>query len=182
MGRWRRLDSQPKPPRSRPREPWDRETRDRQTGIRMGADSRCRVGARGGDAALASADTGAWTPGLRCQPRQCRASPGWAGPRGTGVGGHVGLNQEGRGLDGCLGGLPASTATSSPRTEGCVKKARPLGLCAHTRCGWLSSPGIGTHRAPGAEEDTCLHFHRLDVGLLLFFACEEGRTKGLSAE
>lgn len=32
------------------------------------------------------------------------------------------------------------------------------------------------------EENTCLHFHRFDVGLLLFFACEEGRTKGLSAE
>lgn len=34
----------------------------------------------------------------------------------------------------------------------------------------------------GGKENTCLHFHRFDVGFLLFFACEEGRAKGLLAE
>lgn len=57
-----------------------------------------------------------------------------------------------------------------------------LRLPSHTRHAWLSPPGFRTHRALGVEENTYLHFHRFDVGLLLFFACEEGRAKGLSAE
>jgi hypothetical protein len=32
------------------------------------------------------------------------------------------------------------------------------------------------------EENTCLHFHGFDVGLLLFFACGKGRTRGLLTE
>lgn len=35
----------------------------------------------------------------------------------------------------------------------------------------------GSTEPLGVEENTCLHFHGFDVGLLLFFACGEGRTR-----
>lgn len=92
------------------------------------------------------------------------------------------------GPDGCLGGLPTSTPTSSPPHRGTCKEGDRghLRLPAHTLATVGQSSGFllesGSTEALGAEENTCLHFHGFDVGLLLFFACGEGRTKGLSAE
>lgn len=61
-----------------------------------------------------------------------------------------------------------------------------LRLPSHTLAKVGQSSGLllesGSTEPLGVEENTCLHFHRFDVGLLLFFACGEGRTKGLSAE
>ena len=62
-----------------------------------------------------------------------------------------------------------------------------LGLPSHTLATVGQSGGFlllesGSTEPLGFEENTCLHFHGFDVGLLLFFACGEGRTKGLSAE
>lgn len=62
-----------------------------------------------------------------------------------------------------------------------------LGLPSHTLATVGQSGGFlllesGSTEPLGGEENTCLHFHGFDVGLLLFFACGEGRTKGLSAE
>lgn len=95
----------------------------------------------------------------------------------------------GVGPDGCLGGLPTSTPTSSPPHRGMYKEGDRghLKLPSHT----LATAGqsgdfllleSGSTEPLGVEENTCLHFHGLDVGLLLFFACGEGRTKGTVAE
>lgn len=91
---------------------------------------------------------------------------------------------------GCLaGGLPTSTPTSSaPHGGTSTEGARGhLGLPSHTLATVGQSGGFlllesGSTEPLGFEENTCLHFHGFDVGLLLFFACGEGRTKGLSAE
>lgn len=90
-------------------------------------------------------------------------------------------------------GLPNASPTSSPPLRGAGKEeaggTRGLLTCwprllrGVSMGGWLSPASIGPHGAPRDEESTCLHFHGLDVGLLLFFACGEGRTKALwSAE
>lgn len=93
------------------------------------------------------------------------------------------------GPDGCLGGLPTSTPTSSPPHRGACKEGDRghLRLPSHTLATGGQSNGFlllesGSTEPLGVEENTCLHFHGFDVGLLLFFACGEGRTKGLSAE
>lgn len=96
----------------------------------------------------------------------------------------------GGGPDGCLGGLPTSTPTSSPPPHRGMYKEGDRGhlrLPSHT----LATAGqsgdfllleSGSTEPLGFEENTCLHFHGLGVGLLLFFACGEGRTKGTVAE
>lgn len=83
-----------------------------------------------------------------------------------------------------LGGASNLHPTSLLLTEGCVKRGhghRRLPARALPTAGCLLRES-GSTEPLGVEEDTCLHFHRFDVGLLLFFACGEGRTKGLSAE
>lgn len=94
----------------------------------------------------------------------------------------------GGGPDGCLGGLPTSTPTSSPH-RGMYKEGDRghLRLPSHTlatagQSGNFLLLDSGSTEPLGVEENTCLHFHGLDVGLLLFFACGEGRTKGTVAE
>lgn len=95
----------------------------------------------------------------------------------------------GGGPDGCLGGLPTSTPTSSPPHRGMYKEGDRghLRLPSHTlatagQSGNFLLLDSGSTEPLGVEENTCLHFHGLDVGLLLFFACGEGRTKGTVAE
>lgn len=81
----------------------------------------------------------------------------------------------GGGPDGCLGGLPTSTPTSSPH-RGMYKEGDRghLRLPSHTlatagQSGNFLLLDSGSTEPLGVEENTCLHFHGLDVGLLLFF-------------
>lgn len=173
---------------------------DRQTGIKVGMDSPAagsfllegKPRRHSPRTEHRSSDSWPEMPALECGTSPCLGgrSEGWRRDVGQDI------KQEGKclvlewGPAGCLsGGLPTSIPTSSAphggtRTEGARGH---LGLPSHTLATVGQSGGFlllesGSTEPLGGEENTCLHFHGFDVGLLLFFACGEGRTKGLSAE